>query len=722
MHPSRSLGEVDAWAEGNPAEVAAEFSPRWAFPRRSSRWRSAGRPTAMQPIDEAVAAEQQKIADTFLELGPDPEGDPDRRGRRGGRSRERISTSRRPLVPADAWRRPLSRHARRRRAVDLDYLRQIAQAADALGYFGVLFADRASSCDYSRVSRRPLPPLAERLQFLVAVSFCLDTPTITARLRPGRPREAIRRRHAGGDRSVAAADRLSSRPGSWQPAGLAVVARAAGAQRHGAGALGQLRSGALPHHVWVSTERALVGLAIGGGLGFALGLLNGVFPFAERLLDSSLQMLRNIPASGGDPAGHPLVRDRRAGQAVPGRRRRAVSDLPQHLPRHPPRRPRPGRDGAFLWARPLGAVQPGHPARRLAVHPGRPALRARHHVADPDRRRDDLGLGGDRLHDHERPRVPADRRRPAGHPRLRAARQARRLADPGTRAAVPRLASRLPERESGRHDRGPRVLDAAAELQRRRSRPQPSRGLAVQLERGREALRRAAWSCAGIDLDIRAGSFVAIVGRSGGGKSTLLRLLAGLEKQTTGRMFSSMVSLSLACRPACACCSRTHACCPGNACSTMSALPAARTGANAHRRCSPMSAWATAATIGPLCCRAANASAWPWLAPWSASPRLLLLDEPFGALDALTRMEMHDLLGRIWIRERFTTVLITHDVVEAVMLADRVLVLKGGRMALDVRSMPGGRVLRRSPAARPRAQGVGRRLTSVRSRTRENRL
>jgi sulfonate transport system permease protein len=56
-----------------------------------------------------------------------------------------------------------------------------------------------------------------------------------------------------------------------------------------------LRSGALLHHVWVSTQRALIGLAIGGGLGFALGLINGVFPFAERLLDSSLQMLRNIP-------------------------------------------------------------------------------------------------------------------------------------------------------------------------------------------------------------------------------------------------------------------------------------------------------------------------------------------------------------------------------------------------------------------------------------------
>ena len=65
-------------------------------------------------------------------------------------------------------------------------------------------------------------------------------------------------------------------------------------------------------------------------------------------------------------------------------------------------------------------------------------------------------------------------------------------------------------------------------------------------------------------------------------------------------------------------------------------------------------------------------------------PRLLLLDEPFGALDALTRVEMQSLLADIWRRERFTVVLITHDVVEAAMLADRVLVLRDGRISLDV--------------------------------------
>ena len=71
-------------------------------------------------------------------------------------------------------------------------------------------------------------------------------------------------------------------------------------------------------------------------------------------------------------------------------------------------------------------------------------------------------------------------------------------------------------------------------------------------------------------------------------------------------------------------------------------------------------------------------------------PRLLLLDEPFGALDALTRREMHELLARIWQRDGFTTVLITHDVTEALTLAGRVLVLREGRSVLD-RRVPGPR-------------------------------
>jgi sulfonate transport system ATP-binding protein len=66
-------------------------------------------------------------------------------------------------------------------------------------------------------------------------------------------------------------------------------------------------------------------------------------------------------------------------------------------------------------------------------------------------------------------------------------------------------------------------------------------------------------------------------------------------------------------------------------------------------------------------------------------PRLLLLDEPLGALDALTRIEMQGLIERLWRRRGFTALLVTHDVQEAIALADRVILLDRGRIALDLR-------------------------------------
>jgi sulfonate transport system ATP-binding protein len=76
-------------------------------------------------------------------------------------------------------------------------------------------------------------------------------------------------------------------------------------------------------------------------------------------------------------------------------------------------------------------------------------------------------------------------------------------------------------------------------------------------------------------------------------------------------------------------------------------------------------------------------------------PRLLLLDEPLGALDALTRIEMHRLIEGLWQQRRFTALLVTHDVQEAVALADRVVLIEDGRIALD----------ERIALARPRSQG-----------------
>jgi sulfonate transport system ATP-binding protein len=76
-------------------------------------------------------------------------------------------------------------------------------------------------------------------------------------------------------------------------------------------------------------------------------------------------------------------------------------------------------------------------------------------------------------------------------------------------------------------------------------------------------------------------------------------------------------------------------------------------------------------------------------------PAVLLLDEPLGALDALTRIEMHRLIENLWQRHRFTALLVTHDVQEAVALADRVILIEDGRIALD----------ENIALARPRSQG-----------------
>jgi sulfonate transport system ATP-binding protein len=68
----------------------------------------------------------------------------------------------------------------------------------------------------------------------------------------------------------------------------------------------------------------------------------------------------------------------------------------------------------------------------------------------------------------------------------------------------------------------------------------------------------------------------------------------------------------------------------------------------------------------------------------ASDPRLLALDEPLGALDALTRIEMQELIERVWQEKGFTAIVVTHDVTEAVALADRILLVEDGRVAMDV--------------------------------------
>ena len=87
---------------------------------------------------------------------------------------------------------------------------------------------------------------------------------------------------------------------------------------------------------------------------------------------------------------------------------------------------------------------------------------------------------------------------------------------------------------------------------------------------------------------------------------------------------------------------------------------------------------------GPRHCRAARRSA-PRSRALVREPRLLLLDEPFAALDALTRLKMQRLIGELCQAHGPATLLVTHDVEEAILLADRILVLKEGRIGFDTR-------------------------------------
>ncbi|MFT3731780.1 MAG: ATP-binding cassette domain-containing protein [Hyphomicrobium sp.] len=187
----------------------------------------------------------------------------------------------------------------------------------------------------------------------------------------------------------------------------------------------------------------------------------------------------------------------------------------------------------------------------------------------------------------------------------------------------------------------------------------------------------------GLNLEVPAGQFLAIVGRSGVGKSSLMRLIVGLDQPTSGvvRIDGTPVrglqkSVKLLFQDARLLPWQTVlsnvgiARTPGWRETAMNALRDVGL-ADRHKD------W-PAVLSGGQRQRVALARV------LVGEPSVLLLDEPFGALDALTRGDMHVLLEELWIGNRFTAVLITHDVAEAVALADRVVVLREGRVAFDV--------------------------------------
>jgi len=218
-------------------------------------------------------------------------------------------------------------------------------------------------------------------------------------------------------------------------------------------------------------------------------------------------------------------------------------------------------------------------------------------------------------------------------------------------------------------------------------------GAAVELERlGKRFGERVV--LAGIDLSIRPGEFLGIVGPSGSGKSTLLRILSGLEEPTSG---------AARVRPP-----NHSAAATGADLGRASASGAVRVVFQEPR----LLPWRS--VLDNVCVGSNRALAskgrdvlervglgerlqeYPGVLSGGQrqrvalaralvhEPQVLLLDEPFASLDALTRLSAQRLVESLWTQHGFTAVLVTHDVEEAVLLCDRVLVLEAGRIRLSV--------------------------------------
>jgi sulfonate transport system ATP-binding protein len=180
-----------------------------------------------------------------------------------------------------------------------------------------------------------------------------------------------------------------------------------------------------------------------------------------------------------------------------------------------------------------------------------------------------------------------------------------------------------------------------------------------------------------LDLEIAPGEFVALLGRSGSGKTTLLRVLAGLETPMAGATNVPQARAVVFQEPRLLPWKRVWE-------NVVLGLP----GADARSR-------ATAALREVRLDH--RAGAWPLTLSGGEAqraglaralvrePEFLLLDEPFAAVDALTRLRMHELVIDLWKAHGPSILLVTHDVDEALMLADRAVVLDAGRIAAEIR-------------------------------------
>lgn len=195
-----------------------------------------------------------------------------------------------------------------------------------------------------------------------------------------------------------------------------------------------------------------------------------------------------------------------------------------------------------------------------------------------------------------------------------------------------------------------------------------------------------------LSLEIELGQFVVIVGKSGSGKSTLLRLAAGLDDPTTGQITFDDIPIKKSIKKA------TMMYQDSRLLPWKTVLNNVGLGLKGNWK---DKAESILAHVGLLSFK----NEWPSKLSGGQqqrvalaralmhNPSLLLLDEPLSALDALTRMEMQNLIEKLWLDQDFTALLVTHDVREAVKLGDRIILIEDGTITLDINN----------PAPRPRS-------------------
>ena len=187
-----------------------------------------------------------------------------------------------------------------------------------------------------------------------------------------------------------------------------------------------------------------------------------------------------------------------------------------------------------------------------------------------------------------------------------------------------------------------------------------------------------------VTLDVKPSEFVAVVGKSGCGKSTLLRLIAGLDTPSRGAVAIGGTPLE-GTNPLVRVVFQDHRLLAWK--SVVQNVALGHSGEAAQREALTLLecvGLADRAQDMPGKLSGGERQRVSLARALFSRPGLLLLDEPLGALDALTRITMQGLLERLWVEQGFTALLITHDVDEAIVLADRVVVLRDGIIDCEV--------------------------------------